>query len=209
MRKAFPLLSLEFHGHNDLGMATANTIAALCSGADCASVTMNGLGERAGNAALEEVVMALELSCGVRTGLKTSLFGKLSEVVSLASDVSVGEQKPVVGRGVLNHETGIHTNLILKNRETYQIIGAARVGKKETEFVFGKHTGSAAVKELCLKYKIVLPEHMYDEITNVLKEMSLLLKRSLSSGEVLGIVGEAVEQLSSGKKKQLSIAARS
>ncbi len=196
IKKAHPTMSFEFHGHNDLGMATANTIAALLSGAEGASVTVNGLGERAGNAALEEVVMALELSCGIRTELKTSLFGKLSEIVSLASDIGLSNQKPIVGCDVLHHETGKHTNLILKNRATYQIIEANRIGKKEMEFIFGKHTGSASVKEYCLKHAIELPDYMYGEITSMLKEKSVLFKRCLSSEELLRTIGDVVERLS-------------
>jgi len=190
LKKTFPATSFEFHGHNDLGMATANTIAALSSGADSASVTVNGLGERAGNAALEEVAMALELSCGIRTGLNTALFGKLSEIVSIASDIAVHAQKPIVGSSALHHETGIHTNLLLKNRKTYQIVDAPSIGKTETEFVFGKHTGHAAVKEFCNRRNLPLTECQTADLTNTIKQRSVVLKRNLSVNELLMIVNE-------------------
>jgi homocitrate synthase NifV len=184
IRKAFPVLSLEFHGHNDLGMATANTITALCSGADSATVTVNGLGERAGNAALEEVAMGLELSCRMHTGLNTSVFKKLSEVVSIASEIDVPEQKPIVGARALHHETGIHTNLLLKNRKTYQIIDALHIGGSEAEFVFGKHSGKSAIREFCLRQNLCLTEKQLTELTSMIKQYSVNFKRSLSADDL-------------------------
>jgi homocitrate synthase NifV len=188
-------MSLEFHGHNDLGMAVANTISALLSGADSASVTVNGLGERAGNAALEEVVMALELACNVKTQLDTSLFGNLSDIVTLASDVANSVQKPVVGRNVFSHESGIHAHLMMKNRNTYQIIDGQNVGRGSSEFVFGKHTGSAAVEQFCLNHHIALSRDSYVPLTNALKNRAVRLKRALTSEEVLGEIEALTDTL--------------
>jgi homocitrate synthase NifV len=195
LRNHFPSMSLEFHGHNDLGMAVANTISALLSGADSASVTVNGLGERAGNAALEEVVMALELACNVKTQLDTSLFGNLSDIVTLASDVANSVQKPVVGRNVFSHESGIHAHLMMKNRNTYQIIDGQNVGRGSSEFVFGKHTGSAAVEQFCLNHHIALSRDSYVPLTNALKNRAVRLKRALTSEEVLGEIEALTDTL--------------
>ncbi|HLP15286.1 MAG TPA: pyruvate carboxyltransferase [Bacteroidota bacterium] len=190
---AFPSIAFEFHGHNDLGMATANTVTALLAGARCASVTVNGLGERAGNAALEEVVMVLELSCGIRTGLKTSMFGRLSDAVAEASQVALGDQKPVVGRRALVHETGIHANLLMKNRAAYQIIDAVRIGKQESDFIIGKHSGVASVRDFCGRHNIAVPEELYADLTRSLKECSVQKKRSLMTGEVLLMIAGMME----------------
>jgi homocitrate synthase NifV len=191
----FPFMSFEFHGHNDLGMATANTIMAICCGVQSASVTVNGLGERAGNASLAELVMALELSNNIHLDVNKIFLDQLSKAVSAASGIPIPENKPVVGRRVLSHESGIHTNLIVQNRNTYQIINASQVGRHEAEFVFGKHTGSAAIKEYCWRNNIVLPEHCYRELTEEVKQRSLVLKRSLSPEEILRTVRIMVDRL--------------
>jgi homocitrate synthase NifV len=187
LRKYFPKTSLEFHGHNDLGMATANTFAALHAGADAASVTVNGLGERAGNAALEEIVMALELSSKIQHGLRTNILGELSQLVSLASGFYIPDNKPVVGRKVLCHESGIHTNILLKNRETYQIIKASQIGRNEQDFVFGKHAGKAALLDFLKKKNILITADQCQPILNKVKEDANKAKRELYPQEILAI----------------------
>jgi homocitrate synthase NifV len=190
---AFPFMTFEFHGHNDLGMATANTVTAISCGVQCASVTVNGLGERAGNASLEELVMALELSGNIHLGMNTFFLNQLSQVVSAASGLLIPENKPIVGCKVFLHESGIHTNLMQQNRNTYQIINASQIGRHESEFVFGRHTGSAAVKEYCQRNNIELPKNRYCELTEEVKQRSLVLKRSLSSEEILTLAEKMVD----------------
>lgn len=190
IRKKHGHIGLEFHGHNDLGMATANTVTALKAGADYASLTVNGIGERAGNAALEEVVMALKISEKIELNIKTQYFSQLSQVVSYASGKPVTDFKPITGDLVLKHESGIHTKSLLKNRETYQIIKAEDIGKEEQEFVFGKHSGKASVKAFFLKNQVSLTEVQSASILTLIKERSHLSKRSLSAGEILGIYSE-------------------
>jgi len=138
-------LELEFHAHNDLGMATANAIAAYQAGAKSLSVTVNGLGERAGNAALEEVVMAFELSLGIDTHIRKETFHSLCRTVAEASGRRIHPSKPICGSHVLMHESGIHTQCILKDRSSYQLIPAEMTGRKEESFVLGKHSGRSAV----------------------------------------------------------------
>jgi len=146
LRDAVPSLDLEFHAHNDLGMAVANTVCALDAGARCASVTVNGLGERAGNAALEEVVLALKVSFGIETGILTALLGPLSDLVASASGRPLAQDKPVTGGAAFLHESGIHCAGLLRDRRTYELFPAAEVGRPTPPFVLGTHTGSAAVR---------------------------------------------------------------
>ncbi len=188
IRKYFPNVLLEFHGHNDLGMATANTFVALNSGADCASVTVNGMGERAGNAALEEIVMALEISSTSYHGINTSVLGELSHYVSQASGIPLATNKPITGGKALSHETGIHTNILLKNRETYQIIKASRIGLTEQDFVFGKHSGKTALISFLNQNDIRLACDDYLSILERIKVNANHLKRELSGQEVLSLI---------------------
>jgi homocitrate synthase NifV len=184
----FSSAALEFHGHNDLGMATANSLAAYKGGADCINTTVNGLGERAGNTAMDEFVMAMQHSFGIRLPIRTELFNELASSAANASGIPVPVNKPVTGPGVFYHETGIHTNLLLKNRETYQIIPAASIGRKEDEFVFGKHSGVNAFRALLEKHNLYLPDNRCKELVNLIKIEAVRLKRSLTASELLAIV---------------------
>jgi homocitrate synthase NifV len=188
----YPKGVFEFHGHNDLGMATANTLVALSSGASSASLTVNGLGERAGNAALEEVVMALELSCGVKHNINTSVFGELSQIVSQFSGYSLPANKPVTGDKVLCHESGIHTSFLIKNRLTYQIINAAQIGVTEKGFIFGKHSGKTALNSFLNKHNIQLSSECVENLLTKIKSKATLLKRGFTGEEVLDFLDKAV-----------------
>jgi len=188
----FPEANFEFHGHNDLGMATANTLVALSSGARSASLTVNGLGERAGNAALEEVVMALELSCGIRHGINTTVLGELSQFVSHSSGIPIPANKPVTGGKVLCHESGIHISSLLKDRSTYQIISASQIGFSEKEFIFGKHSGKTALVSFLNKHDIFLPGQSYEQLLNEIKNKATLLKRGLTGEEVITLLSKVI-----------------
>jgi homocitrate synthase NifV len=188
LQKDFPDSLLEFHAHNDLGMATANSLAAFKAGAVCIDTTVNGLGERAGNAALEEFVMALDLSLGIKTPFRTELISELVSLVSKASGIPVPVNKPVTGPGVIRHETGIHTHLLLKDRSTYQIIPAARVGRHEEEFVFGKHSGIHALQSFAERHRLRVADSQYRLLINMIKSESARLKRSLTEPEVIAMI---------------------
>jgi homocitrate synthase NifV len=190
IKKYFPKGSFEFHGHNDLGMATANTFVALHTGADTASVTVNGLGERAGNAALEEIAMSLEIKSELRHGITTSVLGELSQVVSQASGLALPANKAVTGSKALSHESGVHTNILLKNRETYQIIKASQIGREEQDFVFGKHSGKKALIMFLDKNKITISCDDYLPLLSAIKLEACNLKRSLTSDEVFGLANK-------------------
>jgi homocitrate synthase NifV len=190
IKKYFPKGSFEFHGHNDLGMATANTFVALSTGADAASVTVNGLGERAGNAAFEEIVMSLEFNSNLRHCITTSVLGELSQAVSLASGLALPANKAVTGSKALSHESGVHTNILLKNRETYQIIKASQIGREEQDFVFGKHSGRTALIMFLNKNNISLYGDDYAPLLSAIKDKAYDLKRGLTSDEVLRLVSK-------------------
>lgn len=138
-------MEIEIHAHNDLGLATANTLAALRAGATHASTTVNGLGERAGNAALEEVVMAARHLQQGETGVDTRQLVGISQLVEQASGRRVAFNKSIVGEAVFTHESGIHVDGLLKNAATYEAFDPAEVGR-ERRTVLGKHSGSQAVR---------------------------------------------------------------
>ncbi len=137
-------LDLEIHAHDDLGLATANTLAAIRAGATHANTTVHGLGERAGNAALEEVALALAHLHGRPTGVDLTRFDALSRQVAAASGRPVPWQKSIAGAGAFTHEAGIHVDGLLKNPANYQGFDPAEVGRRH-EIVLGKHSGTRAV----------------------------------------------------------------
>ena len=136
---------IEMHAHDDLGLATANTLAAVRGGATHVNTTVHGLGERAGNAALEEVVMGLKHVHGVGTGVDLTHFDELSKLVARASGRPVGWHKSLVGDGAFTHEAGIHVDGLLKDPLNYQGIDPAEVGRRH-RLVLGKHSGRHSVQ---------------------------------------------------------------
>jgi len=136
---------MSAHCHDDLGMGTANTLAAIKAGARQVEVTVNGLGERAGNTAMEEVVMALrtrpDAFGNIRTRINTQEFLPTSQLVSQLTGIPVQPNKAVVGANAFSHEAGIHQDGMLKNRMTYEIMTPQSVGWTDTKLVLGKHSG--------------------------------------------------------------------
>jgi len=141
---------LSAHCHNDLGLAVANALSGLSAGVRQIECTINGIGERAGNAALEEIVMAIKTRDDLlpyETGIKTELISKASKIVSNATGFPVQFNKAIVGKNAFAHESGIHQDGMLKNRETYEIMTPESVGVKKTSLVMGKHSGRHAFKD--------------------------------------------------------------
>lgn len=141
---------LSVHCHNDLGLAVANTLAALQEGARQVECTVNGIGERAGNTALEEVVMALRTRqdfYGLTTGINTRLLHPVSRKLSHITGMAVQRNKAIVGQNAFAHEAGIHQDGMLKERSTYEIMRPEDVGISQTELVLGKHSGRHALKQ--------------------------------------------------------------
>lgn len=151
-------LELEFHGHDDLGLATANTLAAIKAGATHASVTVIGLGERAGNAPLEEVAVALKQFYGRDTGVVLSELEHVAAVVARAAARAIPLNKAIVGEHVFTHESGIHVDGLLKDQRTYQALDPGLLGRSN-RIVIGKHSGLAAITALLSELQLsVNPE---------------------------------------------------
>ncbi|MDD4920973.1 MAG: pyruvate carboxyltransferase [Bacteroidales bacterium] len=180
-------LPLEFHAHNDLGMATANTLAAFMAGAPCLSTTVNGLGERAGNAPMEEVAMALELSAGVSSTLHTRAFAAVCDYVAEVSKRPLSASKPISGSLVMTHESGIHTSCLLRDRKTYQPFPAGLVGRKEQDFLIGKHSGKSTVLHFLSEAHLPIDEESCLQLLAGVKEHSERLKRALTKDEFLSL----------------------
>ncbi len=142
--------TLSVHTHNDLGLATANSLAGVQAGARQVEVAVNGIGERAGNSALEEIVMALRTRnalYGFTTGIETREIARASRLVSRLSGYPVQPNKAIVGRNAFAHEAGIHQDGVLKNRRTYEIMDAESIGLEANELVLGKHSGRHALQK--------------------------------------------------------------
>lgn len=190
LRAEYPDLAFEFHGHNDLGMATANGITALQAGASSISTTINGLGERAGNACLEEVLMTLKKH-KLATHYKTSLLKQCSALVEKASGRILSDSKPITSNYCISHESGIHTHAIQKNRGSYQIIEATEVGNQEQALIIGKHSGRNALRNL-LTGTISLQEE--STLLKAIKNMALEKKRALKSYEIYTLIHQLTQK---------------
>jgi len=149
---------ISTHCHNDLGLATANSLSGVRAGARQVEVCVNGLGERAGNAALEEVVMALKIRGdqfpGLETGVNTEELARTSRMVSRLTGYQLQWNKAVVGKNAFAHESGIHQHGVLNERSTYEIIDAASVGQEGGQIILGKHTGRHAFADSLQKLGI-------------------------------------------------------
>ncbi|MDO8608034.1 MAG: homocitrate synthase [Phaeospirillum sp.] len=141
-------MELEVHAHDDLGLATANSLAAVKGGASHVSTTVNGLGERAGNAPLEEVVVALDHLYGLATGVDKLALGTVSQLVADASGRPVPVDKSIVGANIFTHESGIHVSGLLRDRRTYEAFDPAELGR-DHRVVLGKHSGLTSVLHAC------------------------------------------------------------
>ncbi|GFP74929.1 homocitrate synthase [Clostridium fungisolvens] len=175
---------IEMHTHNDFGMATANALAGLAGGATHLGVTVNGLGERAGNAALEEVLMALKHVYGYDVNVDTKMFKEASEYVAKASGRELPAWKAIVGSNMFAHESGIHADGAIKNPLNYEVFEPSEVGL-ERQIVIGKHSGKAAIVNKFKEYDIELTQHDADELLVMVRELSVKLKRSLFDKELV------------------------
>jgi len=183
-------INIEMHTHNDFGMATANALAGVYAGANYVGVTINGLGERAGNACLQETIMGLKYLMNVNLPYNTTLFREVAEYVAQASGRALSVSKPIVGSGIFAHESGIHGDGVLKNPLTYEVFSPEEVGL-ERQIVIGKHSGTAAVRsKFTREYNIELDDTEAAQILARVREMSIELKRSLFDKELMYIYEE-------------------
>ncbi len=179
-------MDIEMHTHNDFGMATANALAGFKAGARFIGVTVNGLGERAGNAALEEVAMALKHLFDVDLDVNTRDFRTLCDYVARASGRQINPAKPIVGSNTFAHESGIHADGVLKDPSTYEIFSPEEVGM-ERQIVIGKYSGSKAIKMKFVEYGIDLSDKEAADLRDAVRKMTVDLKRSLFDKELMYI----------------------
>lgn len=170
-------LQLEMHAHDDLGLATANSLAAIRGGATHINTTVHGLGERAGNAPLEEVVMGMRQFFGQGYTIQMEHYSELSQMVELASGRPVGWHKSLVGQGVFMHESGIHVDGLMKDRGNYQGIDPKQLGRDHV-FVLGKHSGGHAVIQAYADMGIHLDRQQAANLLALVRRHSALTKRS-------------------------------
>jgi len=179
-------LDLEVHTHNDLGMATANAVAGIRAGARFVNTTVNGLGERAGNAALEEVVMALKHACKIELPIDSSRFVEVSKLVGKASCRPVPEWKAVVGEKVFSHESGIHADGVLKYPGNYEGYDPAEVGLNR-HMVIGKHSGRHGLQSRLEGLGIDLKPFEVGTLMDRVRAVAQGSKRPLSDKDLLHI----------------------
>ncbi|WP_088335564.1 2-isopropylmalate synthase [Methanopyrus sp. KOL6] len=198
---------VSVHCHNDFGMAVANSLAAVEAGAEQVHVTVNGIGERAGNASLEQVVMALKALYDIELGVRTEMLVELSRLVERLTGVVVPPNTPIVGENAFAHESGIHSHGVIKKAETYEPIRPEDVGHKR-RIVLGKHAGRHAIKKKLEEMRIEVTEEQLDEIVRRVKELGDKGKRVTEDDlEAIArdVVGEVPESEAAVKLEEIAV----
>lgn len=187
---------ISTHCHNDLGMATANTVSGILNGARQAEVTINGIGERAGNTSLEEVVMTLKThykSLGIETGVNTKKIFGTSRLVSTLMNMPVQPNKAVVGRNAFAHSSGIHQDGVLKNRENYEIMDPTDVGINESAILLTARSGRAALKHRLELLGFELDKEKLDEVYEEFLKLADK-KKDIRDDDIALLVGDATRK---------------
>jgi 2-isopropylmalate synthase len=187
---------VSVHCHNDLGLATANTLAGIRAGARQAEVTINGIGERAGNTALEEVVMALHtrpLDFNLSTGIDTTQISRVSKLVSNYTSIVVQPNKAIVGANAFAHEAGIHQDGMLKHSQTYEIMRPETVGASRSKLILGKHSGRHALKARLISLGYALAEYEIDQLFERFKALADK-KKTITDADIEALVSDELYQ---------------
>ena len=190
-------VTLSTHVHNDLGMATANSLAAIEAGARQVECTLNGIGERAGNAAMEEVVMAIKTRrdhLGVECRVDTTGFYRASRLLSTITGVKVSPTKPIVGANAFLHESGIHQHGVLNDPSTYEIMTPASVGIPQTAMVLGKHSGRHALEERLEVLGFHLSQSELDRVFEKFKQLADK-KKTIKDRDLEALIGVRSENV--------------
>ncbi len=182
-------IPVEVYNHNDFGMATANGMAAIRAGASSIVVSVGGLGEGTGNAALEEIVMALKYLENIELGITTTKFREVAEYVAKASARAIPIWKAIVGTNVFAHESGIHADGVIKNPRNYEVFNPSEVGLTR-QLVVGKHSGSHTILHKFKEFGIDLTDKDANEILALARSMAVDLKRTLFDKELMYIYQE-------------------
>jgi len=189
---------VSVHCHDDLGLAVANSLAAVQAGARQVECTINGIGERAGNCSLEEVVMAIRLRQDVlpyETRIVTSQLFPASQLLSELITFGPQPNKAIVGENAFAHEAGIHQDGYLKERTTYEIMHPSEVGVPESRLVLGKHSGHHALKQRCVDLGFELPREELDKVYRKFIAIADKRKKGLNNDEILAIIREVAGEL--------------
>lgn len=184
LRMAAPGLDLEFHAHNDLGMATANAVSAAQAGAAALSVTVNGIGERAGNAPLEETATALFGTGTFRGSIRLSVLNRLCTTVARFSNRPLPPDKPIVGTQVFSHESGVHCAGMMRDPRSYQLFDPALVGAPPSAFVAGSHSGSAGLVRVFRAIGISIDRATARTLVPMVRKQALAQSGPLDSGQL-------------------------
>jgi homocitrate synthase NifV len=179
-------IDVEMHTHNDFGMAIANAIAGIKAGATYVNTTINGLGERAGNASFEEFVMALKYLEGVDLGIDTHLFRDMSEYVATASGRFIPTWKPIVGANLFVYESEIRASNVMKDPLTFELFGPEDVGL-ERKIIIGKNSGVNTVTYKLNSLGFKVSEKEATELSEIIREKALAFKRALYDSEIIEI----------------------
>lgn len=182
-------LEVEMHTHNDFGMAVANALAGIHAGASWVNVTVGGLGERAGNAALEEVVMALKYLEGMDLDFDTKRFTEVVDYVMAAAGRTVPVWKPVVGSNMFAHESGIHADGVIKNPKTYEVFSPDEVGGMR-QIVVGKHSGSRTIEMKFSEYGTGITREDATALLPLVRKKAIELKRPLFDKELVELYND-------------------
>jgi len=183
-------IPISMHCHDDFGLAVANSIAGINAGASCAHVTINGLGERAGNASLEEFVMSLQCLYGKEHNIKTDLLYETSKFVSNTMGIIVQPNKAIIGGNAFGHESGIHTHGILNNPLTYEPISPELVGRKRW-LQAGKHAGAHGIRAMLEEFGISATDEQLKDIVDRQKNLADKGK-SITTADLLSIAGDVI-----------------
>ncbi|MEK6973413.1 MAG: 2-isopropylmalate synthase [archaeon] len=190
---------IEVHCHNDFGLAVANSLAGVEAGASYVQVTVNGLGERAGNASLEQTVMGLESLYNIKTGIKTEMLTETSKLVERFTFINMPPNTPLVGKNAFTHESGIHAAAVLKSNMTFEPIVAESVGQR-SRLVMGKHTGKHAVEDTLKGLGYSANEKQVEQITVRIKDLAEK-KKKIFEEDLAAIADEVIGNFSNVKDR--------
>jgi homocitrate synthase NifV len=171
-------------------MAVGNSVAAAMAGCRCLSVTVNGIGERAGNTPLEEAAMAVQLSAGLDCGIETRRLSALSALVERASGCALPDRKPVVGKASHRHESGIHCAGLARDARTYEAFPAEAVGSNPREIVFGAQSGRAGLRRFLTDHGVLLREVQVDWVLESVHRLARETKQPVSRETVLELASK-------------------
>ncbi len=180
LTRKLPCVPFEFHSHNDLGMATANALMAAEAGAQCLSVTVNGLGERAGNAPLEEVCAALTFGSGLSCKVKLQQLMEICSFVAGASGRPIPAGKPLIGSAAFQHESGIHCQGLLRDPRTYEPFSSETIGRGKREFILGKHSGTGIIRHLLEETGIRIDRAQAENLLGYIRKTAAETGRGIS-----------------------------